>query len=157
MITIVMLFAVGVLSILVEFFIPAGGIVGAVGLGSLIASVVVSFLSYGEAVGVFVLLGVLILAPTAMVFYFKVFPKSFIGKRFILGGGDSSPELALPDGDSSLVGLAGKASTDLRPSGIARVGTRSLNVVTSGEYITRGSDIEIVEVLGNQVFVKGVE
>lgn len=51
--------------------------------------------------------------------------------------GDGSPR-------SSLVGVVGVATSDLRPGGIAELGGDRIDVVTSGEFVPAGAPIEVV-------------
>jgi membrane-bound serine protease (ClpP class) len=55
-----------------------------------------------------------------------------------------------------LVGSRGITSTQLTPSGKARVDGHLLDVIADCEIIERGAKIEIVEVHGNRVFVRAV-
>jgi membrane-bound ClpP family serine protease len=56
-----------------------------------------------------------------------------------------------------LIGSRGVTSTQLTPSGKARVEGHLLDVIADCEVIERGTEIEIVEVHGNRVFVRAVE
>ena len=56
-----------------------------------------------------------------------------------------------------LIGSRGMTSTQLTPSGKARVDGHLLDVIADCEVIERGTEIEIVEVHGNRVFVKAVD
>ena len=56
----------------------------------------------------------------------------------------------------ALLGVAGIAETNLRPSGKGRFGDKLVDVVTEGDLIERGRAITIVEVQGSRVVVKAV-
>ena len=56
-----------------------------------------------------------------------------------------------------LIGSRGMTSTQLTPSGKARVEGHLIDVIADCELIERGTEIEIVEVHGNRVFVRAVE
>ncbi len=60
---------------------------------------------------------------------------------------------AAPD-TTSLVGLTGVAVTPLRPSGIAHVADRRLDVVSRGEFIEKGERIVIAETHGSHIVVE---
>ena len=49
-----------------------------------------------------------------------------------------------PEPRRSLLGATGTALSDLRPSGIAEIEGRRVDVVTSGEYLPRGETIEVI-------------
>jgi membrane-bound serine protease (ClpP class) len=61
---------------------------------------------------------------------------------------------ALPRGD--LVGKDGVAVTDLRPAGMAQIGTERVDVVTEGEYVSQGTPVRVVRSEGYRHIVRGV-
>lgn len=167
------LLAVGILFIYIEIFVPAGGLIGLAGAGMIIAGVVLGYVYHDAATGTVVLFVSLIATPTAIVLGLKVFPKSPVGRKLILGAppggragsddaeaegpGSQGPGYKGPESDGADVvrpGDEGEAMTVLRPSGTGRFGTRKLSVVTSGEYIERGARIRVTDVQGSRVVVR---
>jgi len=55
---------------------------------------------------------------------------------------------------SDIIGMQGKALSDLRPAGKAEIGGRRVDVVTEGDYIAKGAKIEVTEVHGARIVVK---
>lgn len=53
------------------------------------------------------------------------------------------------------VGDTGEADTYLRPSGKIVVGDKRLDAVTAGEFIEKGTPIEIIKIDGNRIIVTG--
>ena len=102
------LFLLGIGAVILEFFIPSAGIIGALGVGSLIGSVVMTYQTFGEIAGLAVLLTVLILTPAIIIFYFRRFPRSFFGRRIILGG----------DPRKNIRGFSGNRGWFSHPSGL---------------------------------------
>ena len=148
------LFALGIGAIILEFFIPAGGIIGLLGVGSLVGCVVMAFRTFGEAAGLTTLIAVLIFAPALVVAYFRRFPKSFFGRKIILGGeARKNLNLDAPDRNIDLLGQEGQTLTALRPAGIIRVEGRQVSAVTSGEFLLPGVKVKIVEIEGNRILV----
>ena len=147
----------GLAAILVEFFVPAAGIIGILGFGSIVTGIVMAYINYGTGVGVGFLIGALVTTPLVFVLYFKLFPKSFIGRWLILRG-----EQKKSDGFASfseerykeLVGREGTALSILRPSGSALIDGVKQSVVTGGEFIERGERIAVSRVEGNRIVVK---
>lgn len=91
----------GFAAIIIEFFVPAAGIIGIVGLGSIVGGIVIAYREYGTLVGSIFLIGAVIATPGVIAAYFKLFPKSFVGKWLILrsgGSDDESRESAESDG-----------------------------------------------------------
>ena len=87
----------GLVAIIIEFFVPAAGIIGVLGLGSIVGGIVVAYRVYGTVIGSIYLIGAAIATPAVVIMYFKLFPKSFVGRWLILGGrkGASGDEVAL--------------------------------------------------------------
>jgi len=54
------------------------------------------------------------------------------------------------------VGHKGVSISQLRPSGIARIGNKRLNVVSRGELIEANKEIIVVEIEGNSIVVKEI-
>jgi len=55
-----------------------------------------------------------------------------------------------------LLGARGVTTTQLTPCGKARFGDRLVDVITDGDLVPRGTEIEVVEVHGNRVVVKPI-
>ena len=55
------------------------------------------------------------------------------------------------------VGARGVTTTQLTPSGKARFDDMLVDVITDGDVLARGTEIEVVEVYGNRVIVKAVD
>ena len=164
------LIGVGILAIFIEIFVPAAGLIGLGGGGMIVAGVVLGYVYHDPMTGTIVLFTALIVTPTALVLGLKVFPKTPMGRRLILGDrGTNAPRRtneSSNDREPTLVssitlpaaalekGDEGEALSVLRPSGTARFGKLKLSVVTSGEYIERGAQVRVVRVEGNRVVVR---
>ncbi|NQT59474.1 MAG: hypothetical protein HQ557_10890 [Bacteroidetes bacterium] len=151
------LFFIGLIAIIVEFFVPAAGIVGIVGGGCIIGSIVLSFLDYGILAGSIFLLGALILTPLLIIFYFKIFPKTIIGKKLILNTKQSQKSgftSFTQEKYRNLKGSSGIVIKDLRPTGIVEIEGKRFDALTNGEYLDSGSKVQVFKVEGNRVFVK---
>ena len=55
---------------------------------------------------------------------------------------------------SSLIGLDGVAATDLKPSGSATINDKRVDVISSGEFISAGSEIIVTKQEGSRVVVE---
>lgn len=147
-----LLILVGSAALLVEFFIPAFGIVGLVGFTTVVAAVAVGFSQQAEPWGLLLLLTALIVTPTVVIGGFRRFPKSFFGKRMILATDEGSSPRESDDGVT--VGMEGRAVTPLHPGGVAELDGRRKSVVTGGEYIDPGTKIEVIVVEGARIVVR---
>lgn len=149
--SIIALLVVGILLMLVELLVlPGFGVAGALGVVALVGGAVAAWYELGAFWGVMV---GLISTVVAVVMIYLV-PRTKAGRRLVL-------EEELKDRRSqadrrSLLGHRGTTVTPLRPIGRVRFGQEEVDVVTDGEYIPSGAQIEVVEVEGMRVVVTAV-
>ena len=55
---------------------------------------------------------------------------------------------------NNLIGCTGQAVTPLRPAGVARFEGRRYDVVTKGGFVEAGSQVQVIEASGNRILVK---
>ena len=152
---IAVLIVVGVLLIFFEFFFP-GMILGTMAVAALAAAAVIAFKQYPDYWAM-VAIGEVVGAAIIIYLVFRFFPRTPMGRRLILHTSETEADgyVDTPHSERShLVGKCGKAITHLRPSGFALIDGRRVDVVTEGEFIDVGSEIEVVGIEGNRVFVR---
>lgn len=154
MLWIIFLLVIGLLMVSVEIFIP-GGVVGTLGGFCLLGSIVMAFTEQGSTFGLYWTAGVFVLTLLALFISIKILPRSPAGKRLFLdstSAGFSSAEAGL----EKWIGKQGRAITTLRPAGMMEIGEQRVDVVTGGEYIPKGTPLEVIRVDGNRVVVRQV-
>jgi len=166
----VLLFIAGMTFLLLEIFVlPGLGIFG-VGGGLLVMLALILAMQTSNALPTTAeqireLRGSLFLISTAglgvllMVAVLRRYlPRTGAFQRLVLAPGEDDPELAAPKEDHDhfhhLLGTRGVAVTNLRPSGKVRIGDEIFSVVSSGEPISQGEDVIVVEVLGHRIVVQ---
>ncbi|MCM3674062.1 nodulation protein NfeD [Peribacillus simplex] len=149
------MFIIGVILVLVEFFIP-GGIIGLLGFTAIVGSL---FLATGDPVHMTISL---LIAVTVSILVFillvKVFGKQmkFFRKMILTDATKTEQGYVSNPNRLDLLGVEGKALTDLRPSGTALVKEERVDVVTEGSFISKGSSIIIIKVEGSRVVVREI-
>ena len=68
--------------------------------------------------------------------------------------GASGGYASAPESDLRWIGKRGIAASPLRPAGIAELDGERVDVVSDGQYIERGTPIEVVRVDGNRIVVR---
>ena len=107
----------GISLLVVEVFMPGFGVAGIGGALLMAGSIVMVWNQYGSAAGLWMTLGALLLAGTAITVSLRNAKR---GQGFRKLWGLKDVPLVLEESDvASLVGRKGVAQTDLRPSGIA--------------------------------------
>lgn len=146
----------GVLLIAVEVLvIPGFGVAGILGLAAIIAAVIRIF----QDQSVLVLGWTAIFGGVLLAVLLWLLPNSRIGTVLTLStrltNASVDSEQAIRSGEKAyLAGASGIAQSDLRPAGVARFGTERVDVVTEGDFVAAGSEIEVLRVEGNRVTVR---
>jgi membrane-bound serine protease (ClpP class) len=155
----VLLFVIGFIALFVELFVPAAGVIGALGIICMIVGTILAYSRLGRVVGSIFLAGTLIGTPGMIVIGLKVFPNTFVGKKLILRETqqrDTGYTSYTGEKYDGLPGKQGTALTTLRPSGMTIIEGKKYSVVTAGEMIEKGETIKVVKVEGSRIVVKRV-
>ena len=150
------LLGLGLALVVAEVLFPSLGLLSLLATAAIVASVLVAF-GESSATGVKFLVAVALLVPTAIVLGLKLFPRSPMGRHMVAPGLSFEGESATDARDRAAVGREGTVESALRPTGIARIDGRRVDVVTRGELIEPGARVRVVEVSGNRLVVAAVE
>jgi membrane-bound serine protease (ClpP class) len=147
--TIITLLLVGAALLLLETVLP-GMIAGLVGLGCLIAGVVIAYMDFGVRTGNLVLIIVVVGFVIGTLCWMRFLPDSPMARLFISRGTIGTIGAEKPE----LVQRTGTALTALRPSGTALIDGQRVDVVSEGQMIEKGSRIKVVATEGLRVVVR---
>jgi membrane-bound serine protease (ClpP class) len=143
------------------FVLPGFGIAGAAGILALLAALVLSMLGPGDTPQVVMLAAgrvvlALLLALLASLLLLRFLPRLPFGGRLILRTElDSTRGYAsAPRSDARLLGKRGRATSPLRPAGIAEFEGHRVDVVSEGDLIDAGQIVEVIRVDGNRIVVR---
>ncbi len=169
------LLVIGIVLLGVELFvIPGFGFVGVLGIICIVAAVIMMLVENAppaperlpivgaQILGAFLLLGIAIIGSGIGLFliYYFVLPRTqFLGAVVLTTQqhhatgyhASEGTELAEPE---KLVGRTGVAKSKLRPAGRAIFDGEPYDVVTRGDYLEPGTEVEIIEVKANRIVVR---
>lgn len=149
---VLVLFALGIGLIILEFFVP-GGIVGGIGALSIVAALYLSaynivHLSYSLLIALIVTVG------AAIFLYRRIGLEKGLFRHIILSDKETPDRgYTAADHRTELIGEIGMAITPLRPAGTVVVNDERIDVVTEGGFIQQQSEVKIVSVAGARVVV----
>lgn len=146
------LLVAGITLLLAEVFLP-GMVAGVLGVVCLLGVAVVGFAEFGPQTGSLIVIGELVAGTLLTVLWMRFFPKTPLGKKYIL---DPSTASHAPTQPEKWMGSKGVALTDLRPAGSARLDGQKVDVMTTGEHLEAGTRVRVVRVDGPSVFVRPV-
>jgi len=157
---VVALLVLGLAVMVLEVFVPSGGILGFVSILALISAVATAFLEQGTTAGMAALAVVVLAVPAVLSMAFRWFPETPLGRRVL----PPAPEAAdvLPDPERrrhlrDLVGRTGRTGSELLPWGSVEIGGDIVEAMSEGGPLEAGIAIEVVDVQGTVVVVRGLE
>lgn len=148
--------ALGLLCIFAEVFLP-GGVLGLLGW-LLIGTSFVGAYHFWHLSGPFILFvaGMVGAGICLYILAVKLMPKTAVGKMIFLQSTQKGYDVSI-SGQRELIGKEGIALSYLRPTGIAEIDGKRVNVITEGEFIERDTRIRISELKDNQLVVHRIE
>lgn len=154
----------GILLLAVEIFvIPGFGFAGVLGIVAILAGLILSLLGAGDTSAIILMatgrvVFSLLLALMASLVILRFLPRLPFGRRLVLeaGLGAGHQYGSAPDSDLRWLGKKGRASSALRPAGIAELEGERVDVVSEGELIDAGQSVEVTRVDGNRIVVRRV-
>jgi membrane-bound serine protease (ClpP class) len=154
----------GIILLALELFVvPGFGIAGVLGIIAILAGLILSLVGAGDRSEVILMAAgrvgfSLLLALIASLVLLRFLPRLPFGRRLMLetGLGAGHKYGSAPDSDQRWLGKKGRASSALRPAGIAEIEGERVDVVSDGELIDAGQLIEVTRVDGNRIVVRQV-
>ncbi|MEX2176090.1 MAG: NfeD family protein [Pirellulaceae bacterium] len=151
-----LLLLLGLVFLVLEFFIPSGGVLGLLCGLSLVAAIVVGFMA-GPWTGLGILITEGVLVPAAMAAAVRWWPDTPIGRRMLIR--PQTSDEVLPDteayrGLQVLVGRRGTAKGTMLPSGSVVIEGRNYDAVAEGMVIEAGQTVLVVAVSTQRLVVR---
>lgn len=160
LIWVVALLLVGLGVMVLEVFVPSGGILGFVSVLALVAAVATAFLEQGVAAGMASLAVVVLAVPAVLAVAFRWFPETPLGRRVMPPAPEPADVLPDPGRRShlrDLVGQAGTTVSELLPWGRVEIAGEAIDAMSEGGPIPAGVAVEAVGVQGTALIVRFVE
>jgi membrane-bound ClpP family serine protease len=152
----ILLLVIGCALVVLEVFIPSGGIIAILSAVAFIGSIVIAFqpsATTGPTIG-FMFAAITVFAvPALIALAFKYWPKTPMGKAF-LGELPSEADVLPHDARRALIGRVGVARTKMLPSGAVEIDGQMIDAVTQGQAIEPGTYVVVAEVRANRVVVR---
>ncbi|MEX2318082.1 MAG: NfeD family protein [Pirellulales bacterium] len=148
----ILLMIAGCALVVLEVFIPSGGIIGTISAVCVIASILIAFNESAASGFIFTATAVFAI-PTLLALAFKYWPKTPMGKSF-LGELPTEEEVLPSDPRRTLLGRVGVARSKMLPSGAVEIDGQMVDAVTQGQAIEPGTYVTVIEVRANRVIVR---
>lgn len=151
----VILLLLGIVLIITEFFVT-GGILGLLGVGSVIGSLFLAGYDLGH-MSLSIAIAFVVAIVVAVVLFKSIgMEKGFF--RHIILRDRTSTELGYVSTVNrlELIGLEGVTVTQLRPAGTALLDQERIDVVSEGDFVESGKQVKVVKVEGMRVVVREI-
>ena len=140
---IILLFAVGILLLVVEVIVP-GGILGVIGGLLMLGGSVLAFMNYGTGGGTLAVTLALALTLLALFIEIRILPKTRLGRRAFLTSQVTGVSAAFGQDARALIGQPAEALTMLSPSGYVRVAGRRYEAFCQAGQVPVGAALEVI-------------
>lgn len=152
------LFALGILFLMLEAFVMSGfGISAVLGIIAVFGGMIL--LSSSVTAGVISVLVTVVVMTLILVVSFKFMKKKNLIQRFILKDRtDTESGYTSPNMDNEIyMDREGYTLTPLRPAGSIKVGDERIDVVSEGDFVDAGVKVRVVGIDGTRIIVRTIE
>ncbi len=154
------LLLVGLSLVMVEIFIPSGGVIGFLSFASIIAAIVMAFYQSGPTIGIMFLSVSCIAVPAVLAMAFRLLPRTPMGKRLLPDL--PTAEEVLPDSEDrrrlrQMVGRVGRTKSKMMPSGAVMIDGHTIDAVSEGQPLEAEEPVRVIAVRGTMVVVRPVD
>ncbi len=139
---IILLFALGIVLLVVEVIVP-GGILGAIGGLMMFGGCVMAFVEFGTWGGLLAVAIAMILTAAAFFLEFRVLPKTAIGKRAFLTKEITGVSAAFGLDAREFIGKSAEALTMLSPSGYILIDGKRYEAFCESGQVPAGAALEV--------------
>ncbi|MBO1003484.1 nodulation protein NfeD [Pseudogracilibacillus auburnensis] len=152
----IVLLVLGIILIIVEFFV-AGGIIGLLGVGAILASLFMSGYDIGH-MSLSISIAFIVAVVAAVILYKWIGAERGIFKKLILRD-RTTTELGYISSQErkELIGKEGISVTPLRPAGTAIIANERLDVVSDGSFIEKDKQLTVIQVEGIKIVVREIK
>lgn len=169
------LLGLGIVLMVLELFIPTGGVL-AVMVGVAVVASIASMFAYDPTWGGVYLAILCAGSPLVLVLIFKIWSKTPIARRMVLKSDADGIAHAIDDGDPTgsdpsrggigasakstavqlraLIGCDGTSVTTLRPVGFVKIGQTRIEAIAESGFIAEGHGIVVIDAFEGQLKVR---
>jgi membrane-bound ClpP family serine protease len=153
---VIFLFSIAAALLIAEMLLPAHGVLGVAGVAAIVGAIVVCY-QMSHALGMYVALGLAVAAPFAGAAWMKLWPKTPLGRRLILGATRPTGDDATESASAVRVGQTGVVVAELRPNGTCDFGNERLAARSERGVLSAGRRVQVIAIVDGRPVVRPVE
>ena len=147
----IVLVAIGVVLVVAELLIAAHGLLALTGLSAAIAAIVLAFM-VNLWLGVGSLAGGSVLLPTLAVWLVRIWPRTRMGRAFVLPSHENVPRQIEPL--AVQIGQTGTTLSEMRPMGTCDFNGQRMEAISELGIIPPGRQIKVVNITNRRPTVR---
>lgn len=160
----ILCFVLAILLVMLEIFVPSGGLLGIMAAAAALGGVVMLF-QINTTLGLIGAIVCVIAAPVLTIVGVKFWSNSSVGRWLEIGEATSRQAEKITNDESSsvpkdlhaYVGKEGIAHSDLRPVGICHIEGNKENCLAATGLIRAGTSIKVVAIVDNTIKVQALD
>ena len=155
-----LLIVLGLVLLVVELFVPTGGVLFLLATLCILIGIGLAFIYGDTSTGLLTLLAVFVAAPVIGGLFVTLWPYTPLGRRSLRVAPDQDETVATMPVNlelEALRGRYGRATSDLRPSGVVDFDGKRIDSITEGVMVPAGSWLRCIDVKAGRVLVRQVD
>ncbi len=148
---IIFFIVIGLLFLLIEILVTPGIILGVIGLGFISYGVYQTYQHFGSTIGNWVLIGSGFVTVTVVLVALKAGVWTRVASKDVISSKARKDAVTYAQ-----VGDQGKTLSALRPSGTGFLNGKKVEVNSEGEAIEAGTEIEVIRIEQNKIYIKRI-
>ena len=152
---IILLFSIAAALLIAEMLLPAHGVLGVVAVAAAVAAIVMCY-RMSHALGLYVALALAVAAPFGAAAWMKLWPKTPLGLRLILGPADPARDAGTQAAGAVRVGQTGVVAAELRPNGLCDFGNERVAARSERGVLPAGQRVRVIAVVDGRPTVRAV-
>jgi membrane-bound ClpP family serine protease len=153
----ILLLLLGISCLVLEMFLPSGGLLGVLAGLSIVGAITLAFMS-GPIQGLVMTLLVTMLIPIMLGVAVKLWPETPLGRLILLrrpqGADEVLPQTEAYRTINALIGKRGVAKSMMLPSGVVTVDGKSYDAVSNGLPIEPGQNVRVIAIDTQRLVVR---
>jgi len=151
------LLLIGLAVMVLEVFVPSGGVLGFLSVVAILAAIVMAFVQQGMVFGLAVVGIAFVAVPAVLALAFRWFPDTPLGRRVLPP--PPKPDEVLPDAEwrrtlRGLVGRRGHTTSELVPWGTVEINGVRCDAMSECGPVPQHAAVEVTGVQGGAVVVR---
>ena len=155
----ILLLLAGFGCLLLDFFLPTGGILSFTAAIAILAALILGFME-GLTFGLILLVSTVVLLPALAAAAIKFWPHTPLGKLVLIQRPTLDDVLPEPIRDHRLqvlIGRHGTAKCKMLPGGVVKVEGKTYDAVSDGIPVEDGEYVEVIAVRNNRLVVRPIQ